>query len=180
MLVDLAGTVRATVVLVAYIETERMVVDVARTMGSLAPYYRTWLDGPLYASGSGKALLLSLSPERRQALLGKGPYPAITPYSITEPERLAAELVTAANRGFVVARDEQIVGLTAIATNIPTWQGQSFGCLVMTGHTRDCNDAHTAYAGDQLIRVAELIRHQSPSLSALSHYLAKSAWPPEK
>src|SRR5699024_7374158 len=75
----LSSHLTETVVMVLYLGIERMVLDIARSNGSLAPYYDTWLHGPLHGSGSGKALLLTLPTERRKVLLGKEPYPIVTP-----------------------------------------------------------------------------------------------------
>ncbi len=172
---ELSASVKATVVLVAFIEHERMAIDIAQVSGSLAPYYRTWLDGPLHASGSGKALLATLPASRREALIGRGPYPAITEFSITDPAKLTDDIEKGTERGYYVARDEHIVGLTAISANIPTWQGVNVGCFVMTGHTRDCTEAHTATAGAQLQRAAQLFRHQVPSISAFSQYVGSAS-----
>jgi IclR family acetate operon transcriptional repressor len=174
VLLDLSVALKGTVVLVAYLETERMVVEIAQSAGSLAPYYRTWLDGPVHASGSGKALLMTLPREARETLLGLGPYQRVTEFSITDPAKLHEDLEAANARGYAVARDEHVLGLTAIAANIPTWQGINVGCLVMTGHTRDCNEANIDSIGAQLRRAAGLIRHQAPSISGLSNYLWKS------
>ena len=167
-LTELSIAVKATVVLVAFLEAERIVIEIAQVAGSLAPYYRTWLNGPLHGSGSGKALLATFPEERREALLGPGPYRAVTQYSITDPARLREDLEKGTRQGYYVARDEHIVGLTAISANIPTWRGGAVGCFVMTAHSRDCTDKHTAFAGEQLHRAAELIRHQAHSISAFS------------
>jgi IclR family acetate operon transcriptional repressor len=172
---ELSVAVKATVVLVVFLEAERMVLDIAQSAGSLAPYYRTWLDGPLHASGSGKALLSTLTKEHWLSLLGDGPYPAVTEFSITNPAKLAADIENGRQRGYFVARDEHIVGLTAVSANIPTWQGVNVGCFVMTSHSRECTDEHIAFAGTQLRRAGDVLRHQAPSISAVSQYLGKSA-----
>ncbi|MDN3517554.1 IclR family transcriptional regulator C-terminal domain-containing protein [Aquisalimonas lutea] len=167
----LASRLRETVVLVLYLDTERMVVDIAQSQGSLAPYYNTWLNGPLHGSGSGKALLLSLSPKERNELLGKEPYPAVTPYTLTSHEALEADLAASKARGFVSTRDEHYVGLSAVAANVPTWHGKSTGCLVVTGHTRDLDAERIASVGEELARVSGLMLYQAPSLKAAAQSL---------
>ena len=170
---ELARSLRETIVFVLYLDGERMVTGIAQSAGSLTPYYSTWLHGPLHGSGSGKALLLSLPPDRRAALLGPGPYEAHTPRSVTDPEALERELEAAAARGYVVARDEHHVGLTAVAANIPSWNNAQVGCLVVTGHTRDFDEARTAAVGEELVRVARLMPYQLGSLRAVAHLLGK-------
>lgn len=170
---ELARSLRETIVFVLYLDGERMVTGIAQSPGSLTPYYSTWLHGPLHGSGSGKALLLSLPTDRRAALLGPGPYEAHTPHSITEAGALERDLAAAAARGYVVARDEHHVGMTAIAANIPSWNNAQVGCLVITGHSRDLDDARIAAVGEELVRVAKLMPYQLGSLRTVAHLLGK-------
>ncbi|MGV3655629.1 MAG: IclR family transcriptional regulator, partial [Noviherbaspirillum sp.] len=88
LLLELSEKIRETVVLALFINHERIAIDIAQFPGSLAPYYSSWLKSDLHASGSGKALLLSLEESHWKALLGPGPYRAITPNTITSQERL--------------------------------------------------------------------------------------------
>ena len=173
ILFELARSLQETVVLVLYLDTERMVTDIAQAPGSLTPYYNTWLHGPLHGSGSGKALLLSLDPEQRDAVLGPAPFKAYTPHTITDRAALEQDLAASAQRGYVVARDEHHIGLTAIAANIPTWNNGQVGCLVVTGHSRDMDDGRIASIGEELVRVAKLMPYQLGSLRAVAHVVGK-------
>ncbi|UKJ76551.1 IclR family transcriptional regulator [Azospirillum brasilense] len=173
ILIELARTLRETVVLVLYLSTERMVTDIAQAPGSLSPYYNTWLHGPLHGSGSGKALLLSLDAEQRAAILGPEPYKAFTAQTITKQADLERDLATSAERGYVVAHDEHHLGLTAIAANIPTWNNGHVGCLVVTGHSRDMDEARVADIGLELVRVAKLMPYQLSSLRSVAHVVGK-------
>lgn len=173
ILADLARGLGETVVMVLYLDTERMVTDVAQAPGSLTPYYSTWLKGPLHGSGSGKSLLLSLNADQRDAVLGPAPYKQETPHTIIDRDRLGQDLEMSERRGYVVARDEHFVGLTAIGANIPTWTNGQVGCLVVTGHTRDMDEPRTATIGEELARVAKLMPYQIGSLRAVAHLLGK-------
>ncbi|CAO3363408.1 IclR family transcriptional regulator [Azospirillum palustre] len=173
VLIELARNLRETVVLVLYLSTERMVTDIAQAPGSLSPYYNTWLQGPLHGSGSGKALLLSLDPEQRAAVLGPEPYKVYTPQTIVSQAELDEDLRVSALRGYVVAHDEHHVGLTAIAANIPTWNNGHVGCLVVTGHSRDMDEARIAGIGEELVRVAKLMPYQLGSLRSVAHVVGK-------
>src|SRR5438046_1274291 len=95
-LTDLALEVSKTAVLVAYIGPERLVVDIAQSPGSLSPYYNNWLHGPLHGSGVGKAFLLALSPDQRRIALGREPYTAFTPNTMTSWEAVSRDLAIAA------------------------------------------------------------------------------------
>jgi IclR family acetate operon transcriptional repressor len=164
---DLAVGVSQTVVLVVYIGGERLVVDIAQSPGSLSPYYNNWLHGPLHGSGVGKALLLALDPDQRRKALGPEPYESVTPRTLTSWEGISSDLALAAERGYVIARDEFYLGLTALAANFASWSGRIAGCIAITGHSRDFEEAQTRTTGEALIRAAKLMPLQAASLGIL-------------
>src|SRR5437763_11654907 len=88
LLNDLALRLRLTTVFVVFVGWERLVLDVAQAPGSLTPYYSTWLEGPLHATGGGKSLLLGLDDGPRGSLLGPGPFAGATPQALTAWPRL--------------------------------------------------------------------------------------------
>jgi len=164
---DLALEVSKTVVLVTYIGGERLVVDIAQSPGSLSPYYNNWLHGPLHGSGVGKAFLLALDPDQRRIALGPEPYRAVTPNTITSWEDLSRDLAIAADRGFVIARDEFYVGLTALGANFVSWSGRIAGCIAITGHSREFDETAIQATGDALVRAVKLMPLQAGALRAL-------------
>ncbi|WP_162409469.1 IclR family transcriptional regulator [Acuticoccus sediminis] len=162
-----------SVVLVAYLGTNRVVLDVALTQGSLSPYYTAWLKGPFHGSGPGKALLSALDPARRRELLGEEPFRAYTPRTITTYAGLDADLARAKERGFVTIRDEFYLGLSALAAVFRTWNGGIAGAIAVTGHTTDMTDERIAAIGADLVAVTRLIPMQAPSLTLLEPFCAR-------
>ncbi|MCC5812191.1 MAG: helix-turn-helix domain-containing protein [Ectothiorhodospiraceae bacterium] len=171
VLADLASRLQETVVLVLFMGLERMVVDIAQSPGSLTPYYDNWLHGPVHASGAGKALLLGSSAERRDELLGREPYQAATPQTLTTRAALDEDLAEARERGFVISRDEHYQDLTAVSALIPTWKDQPIGCLAVTGYSRSFDQQRLADVGEELSRTARLLLYQAPSLRSLGHFV---------
>ncbi len=169
----LSNRLRVTTLLTLFVGYERMVLDIAQHPGSLTPYYGTWLRGPLHANAGGKALLMTLDPERRRALLGPEPFAAPTAKTITSWAALEAELALSADRGFVVTRDEQLEGVTSVAANITTWTGVTAGCVIVTATTKNSPDEWVADVGEELKRTASLILYQAPALEAVSHFCAR-------
>ncbi|BAO90036.1 IclR family transcriptional regulator [Caballeronia cordobensis] len=167
---ELAGELQQTVVFILFVGSERMVVEIAQTPGSLSPFYGTWLRGPLHGSGAGKSLLLGLTDDERRALLGPEPYAAWTAHTLTAWDDLHADLESSVARGYVVARDEQRVGITAIGAPVRTWSGVHAGCLVMTGLTRDFGVARASACGEQVRDAANLLLYQAPSLGAAAQF----------
>lgn len=164
----LAQRIQQSVVLVAYIGGERVAVDVMQAGSSLNPYYSTWLQGPLHASGPGKALLLASDAARREALLGEPPYVARTDHTLTTREAVAADLALAERNGYVLVRDEFYEGLSAIAANYHAWDKTALGCLAVTGYTADFDDETVARIGQELLACTRLLPMQVPALQQIA------------
>ncbi|CAB3672118.1 Acetate operon repressor [Achromobacter denitrificans] len=164
----LANKVSQSVVLVAYIGGERVVVDVMQAGTSLNPYYTTWLHGPLHASGPGKALLLASDPARREALLGKPPYAARTNKTLTTKTALDADLERAAANGYVLVRDEFYDGLSAIAANFYSWDKTALGCLAITAYSESFDDETIALVAKELLACTRLMPLQVPALQQIA------------
>ena len=167
LLRQLSTRLSSTVVLVVFLGVERLVLDVVQTASSLTPYYEPWLSGPWHASGPGKSLLLSLSDAERQALLGPEPYTAITPHTLVSWEAVSRNLDAAAQAGVVTVRDEFYEGLTAVAANYADEEGHVLGCIAITGHSCDMDDAAIARVAQELTITTRLMPFQSSAMSEL-------------
>ena len=164
----LANKVSQSVVLVAYIAGERVVVDVMQAGSSLNPYYTTWLHGPLHASGPGKALLLASEPTKRETMLGKPPYVARTGKTITTKAALDADLKLAAENGYVLVRDEFYDGLSAIAANFYSWDKTALGCLAITAYSESFDEEAIAFISKELLACTRLMPLQVPALQQIA------------
>jgi len=164
---SLAARVGNTVVLVAFLGSERLVVDVMLAPNSLTPYYATWLHGPLHASGPGKAYLLSLDDQQRRAALGPEPYTAATSRTLTTWDAVRHDMQRSAERGYVTVADEFYDGLSAVAAPFFSWSGKAVGCIAITGRTADFNEATVQKAAVELLNCTRLMPLQVTSLSWL-------------
>ena len=169
----LASKIGETVVLVAYVGGERLVVDVFQASDSLSPYYSTWLMGPYHASAPGKAFLLALPPERRATILGSDPFPALTAQTITSADVLFAQLDEAEKRGYVSIRDEYYDGVSAIAANFQAWDGRTVGCLAVTGFSANFTDERIEQMAGELLACTRLMPLQVPSLQQLLSFAVR-------
>lgn len=169
----LASKIGETVVLIAYVGGERLVVDVFQAPDSLSPYYSTWLLGPYHASAPGKAYLLAMPQERRSALLGPEPFPALTPQTITSAKALQAQLEASEERGYVSIRDEYYEGVSALAANFQAWDGRVVGCLAITGFTASFTDERVEQIAAELLACTRLMPLQVPSLQQLLSFAVR-------
>lgn len=163
-----------TAVLILYVGTRRMVVDIAHKGGSPVSDSSNWGEGPLHATSSGKALLAGFTSAERRAALGPEPYSAETGKTITDFATLNAQIELAAERGYASAQDEQLTGLTAIAANISVRAGSSIGCLCIMGHSRDFPQPRIDALGTELVQAAKLLPHQVLSLRAAAQFLGRA------
>ena len=161
---ELALRVNKTVLLVLFLGTDRMVVDLAQGLNTMTAYYETWLTGPLHATGPGKAYLSGIGPGQRRDVLGPNPLPRFTPATLVTHEALDADLAVAVRRGYVVSREESRAGIGALAAPVLTWQRHPIGCLVATGPAGEFTEPGLEQFGDAMRLAADLILLQAPSL----------------
>lgn len=115
---------------------------------------------PLYCTGVGKVLLAWRSPDEIRSLLGPGPLRAYTPNTITDPERLLAELENVRTNGFALDNEEREVGVRCVAAPVRNRNGQVVAALSLS--------APASRLGDD--RVREL----APRVKATAHQI--STW----
>lgn len=73
---------------------------------------------PIHCTSSGRIFLASLPQERLERFLATGPWPAITPHTITEPKALREELHLVRRQGYATNDSEFIVGVVGAAVPI--------------------------------------------------------------
>lgn len=71
--------------------------------------------GPAHCRASGKAMLAFIPEREREEYLARGPFQVVTGHTITDPDRLRAELHVTALRGYSVDQEEFEEGVCCIA-----------------------------------------------------------------
>lgn len=114
---DLFEATRETVHLA--VREGRGVVYVERIHGHGAPLMPSRIGGslPLTCTGVGKALLAFSGPELTEEVLA-APLPRLTPYSITEPDRLRMAIEQVQASGLAYEDQESALGLSCIAAPV--------------------------------------------------------------
>jgi DNA-binding IclR family transcriptional regulator len=166
ILTSLRNSTGQTSGLVLFLGTQRLVVDTVKGDHPLVPYYEPWLRSPLHGSASGKILLASLSKQERVDLIGAGPYQSATPFTVTDPATLETQLEEIERTGYVVARDDAFVGMTAIAAPIKYF-GRVVGCLTVVGRSDVIAPADSEAYGVALRNAASLLGSTAPSLRSV-------------
>lgn len=88
--------------------------------GRLAPRTYTLMGrrNPLHATGLGKCLLASFSPDERLALLGAGPFDSYTTHTVTDPASLDEHLSLVRARGYATEYEELALSRACVAAPI--------------------------------------------------------------
>lgn len=88
---------------------------------------------PLHCTGLGKALLAALPPRDAAALLARAGMSRQTAQTITDPERLLAQLAEVRARGYATDREEVEDGLACVAAPIRDYRGVTIAAVSMAG-----------------------------------------------
>lgn len=94
---------------------------------------------PFHCTASGKAFLASLPRRRRRIMVDSIRIEALTSNTITEPDRLMAELEDIAHRGFALDREEFMEGMIAIAVPVRDDRKHFLAALAVHGPTMRLN-----------------------------------------
>jgi IclR family pca regulon transcriptional regulator len=110
---------------------------------------------PAFSSALGRAMLAALPPEARRRHLESRERAPLTPYTVTDVDRLMALLDEAQARGYALVDQESVVGLRAIAAPIVGSDGLPIAALsVAAASTAAPSEEFTARYGGAVREVA--------------------------
>jgi IclR family transcriptional regulator, acetate operon repressor len=107
-----------TVVQLGSFENDMVTYRIKTGKGAVALFTRIGMQLEAYCSAIGKVLLAHLPPDQRAAYIASGPFVPLTAKTITDPQRLAAELTVAQAQGFAIDDGEIVDGLRCLAVPI--------------------------------------------------------------
>jgi IclR family acetate operon transcriptional repressor len=133
-------------------------ISQVETHEPIRAFFRPGTRGPIHASGIGKALLAYHAPEAVERIVRDQGLPAFTPQTITDPDRLLAELAAIRLRGWAVDDEERTEGMRCIAAPIfiefrEATAGVSIsGPMVRMARAGDDRGARVRAAADRITR----------------------------
>lgn len=110
-----------------------------------------------YCSGIGKVLLSALPKGDIEAYLSGGPFPGLTPHTITDPAQILREIETTARRGYGIDDREAHEGLVCLAVPVKSRQGKVVGAISAASMTLDLLGSGRKGALDHLRTTAKAI-----------------------
>lgn len=109
---------------------------------------------PLHASSQGKAILSHLPPSEVAALLAKLPLERYTPQTVTDPEKLIAQLAVDRQRGYSVDSEELVPGMRCVGVPILDASGRPIGAISVVGPTYRVGLEQTEWLGPEIMQAA--------------------------
>lgn len=126
-------------------------------------FTRVGLQLEAYCTGIGKVLLAHLPEPERQAYLATGPFPPLTPKTITDPGRLREELVRVREQGFARDNEEIAEGLICLAVPVRAADGSVPAAISLSRSTAGARPAAEEVLVEQLSLAAREIERESQS-----------------
>ncbi|MCW8378728.1 IclR family transcriptional regulator [Streptomyces justiciae] len=112
--------------------------------------------GPLHATSNGKAVLAALPPGELDAYIEAG-LDAVTSHTLTDPDRLRAEIDRTRTAGYAICREEAEEGVVSVAAAIRQSHGRPIASLSISGpKSRMTSELLTSY-GEKVHLAAEAI-----------------------
>jgi IclR family transcriptional regulator, acetate operon repressor len=142
---------------------ERAVVDQVESHHELRRTYTEFgMPIPLTHGAPGKAILAMLPVEQRESWLSR-PIASITPETVTDPDRLRAELQEVRRRGWAESKGERTPGIRTVSAPIFDHTGRVVGALGLSVPRVRMDDARAESLG---ARIAACAWSVSESLGA--------------
>lgn len=120
---------------------------------------------PLHAGASGLSILAFMDQET-QAKICHGELPRFTPYTITDPEQLAARLSEIREQGYVITQQEVYIGSLGIAAPVFGNENRVLGSVSLSGPIQRISEEQKIAIRDELVRTAREITEKMMRLKS--------------
>jgi IclR family acetate operon transcriptional repressor len=143
------------------IERDGMVLFLGQveTHATIRAFFPPGTASAMHASGIGKALLCRMDDKRQRQVLAASQLEQYTPFTLTDPEAMIADLHAAKARGYAVDGEERNIGMRCIAAPVFNVFGEVVAGISVSGPTtRIAEDRIEALAAHVMDAAARLTR----------------------
>ena len=136
------------------IERDGMVLFLGQveTHATIRAFFPPGTASAMHASGIGKALLCRMDDKRQRQVLAASQLEQYTPFTLTDPDAMIADLRAAKARGYAVDGEERNIGMRCIAAPVFNVFGEVIAGISVSGPTaritEDRIDALAAHVMD--------------------------------
>ena len=129
----LAEATAETVHLSAPSGAETVCIDKVQTNLQLQINTRIGSHGPMYCTGSGKAIMAFMTAPEQARLIEAIPLRAVTPRTIVDPLALRRDLERTRKRGYSLDHEEAVVGIHCVGVPILNHTGRPVAAISVSG-----------------------------------------------
>ncbi len=145
-----------TVTLGQPVEDGILIVELMRANAPFEIGTRPGYIFPYHATAQGK-LALAFGPVARLEKVLAGPLEKLTEHTITDPVELRSQVVLARRRGWAIAPEESLPGITALAAPIFDHDGNLAVTITVIGSVQHIGIAPAESLIDEVVRAAEQV-----------------------
>ncbi|MDR7486599.1 MAG: IclR family transcriptional regulator [Armatimonadota bacterium] len=168
-LLDLRDRTGETVHLAVLEQGQVVYVDKVESPGPMRMASAVGKIMPAHCTALGKAMLAHLPPAQVREILARRGMPRRTPQTITDPDRLFAELEAVRARGYAIDNVENEEGIRCVGAAVLDHQGRVAGAISLSGSARSLTlDRIRRDLGNRVRETAERVsramgwQHASP------------------
>ncbi|MFY7864318.1 IclR family transcriptional regulator domain-containing protein [Roseateles sp.] len=97
---------------------------------TLQPGFRV----PAYCAGTGRVMLAAMAPAESDAWIARQTLTALTPNTVTHPDRLRIEIARARQLGYAAVDQELELGLRTVAAPLKNYRGEVVAAMCISVH----------------------------------------------
>lgn len=133
-LIELAHTLKEASAASVLDDADAVCIAATSAGRNVSPTLQPGTRVPAYCTANGRVLVAALPPEQAQAWLAQRTLRALTPYTITRPERLRAELQRTREQGYATVDQELELGMRSVSVPLTNWRGDTVASINLTAH----------------------------------------------
>jgi len=105
------------------------------THATIRAFFPPGTASAMHSSGIGKALLSRMDDKRQRQVLAASQLEQFTPYTLTDPEAMIADLQATKARGYSIDGEERNIGMRCIAAPVYNVFGEAVAGISVSGPT---------------------------------------------
>ncbi len=105
------------------------------THATIRAFFPPGTASAMHSSGIGKALLSRMDDKRQREVLAAGQLEQYTPFTLTNPEAMIADLHATKARGYAIDGEERNIGMRCIAAPVYNVFGEAVAGISVSGPT---------------------------------------------
>lgn len=112
------------------------------THATIRAFFPPGTASAMHSSGIGKALLCRMDDNRQRQVLAASQLEQFTPFTLTDPEAMIADLHATKSRGYAIDGEERNIGMRCIAAPVYNVFGEAVAGISVSGPTTRISEDH--------------------------------------